>query len=99
MSDRSRDTSEALIEIRTVRSRAESAIARIDHHPSLGDKIERRDHPAGMDEDVYLPRRTEWFRDEDADEMVALLADFVKATEKFVKRGRQRRDDEIRKGH
>lgn len=87
MSDRSRDVSNALTEMRTVRSRAESAIARINTTLYDG-KIESRRHPPRMDEDGYVEGWVERFRDQDADEMVALMQDFIAKTEKFAKKGR-----------
>lgn len=87
MSERKNDTSEALTEIRTVRSRAESALERI----ALNDgKVERRRIPASMDEDGYVPATDVRFRDPDADEMVALLAEFVEKTTKFAGRRKRR---------
>lgn len=85
MSDRRRDVGEALTEIRTVRSRAQSAIDRIEFNDG---KVEYRRLPASMDEDGYVPVRTERFRDPDADEMVRLLEDFITASAKFARRGR-----------
>lgn len=80
MGNRKNDVGEALTEIRTVRSRAVSAINRID----LGDGLmEHRRIPAHMDDDEYVPTEDVRFRDPDADEMVALLKAFVAATEKF----------------
>ncbi len=82
MSDRSKDVSEALTEIRTVRSRAQSALERLAQNDG---ELERLTIPASMDDEGYIPGRTERFRDPDADEMVRLLTEFVDKTECFAK--------------
>jgi len=84
VTDRSRDTSNALEQIRTVRSRAIAARERLALNDGL---LETRRVPAGMVDDEYLPVRDEPYRDPDADEMDALLAEFIEKTAKFAKRG------------
>lgn len=84
--NRSRDVSEALTEIRTVRSRAQSAIARLNQN---GGELERERIPAHFtDEDEYVPPLERRFKDPDADEMIALLTEFISKTTRFAKRGR-----------
>jgi hypothetical protein len=85
--DRSRDTSNALSEMRTVRSRA---IAAIEALAKDGGEIEAIHHPASMDEDGYLDPYTEYVKDPDADEMLVLLTEFVAKTERFAKAGGHR---------
>jgi hypothetical protein len=85
MPDRKNDTSEALTEIRAVRSRAISARERLALHDG---QVERRQIPGGMDDDGYFGPTTERFRDPDADEMDALLAEFLEKTAKFAGRMR-----------
>lgn len=84
MTDRKGDTSNALTEIRTVRSRAQSAIDKINLS-FLDGRIERRPVGPTWQDGEYVPGYEEFYRDEDADEMVALLEDFVKKTERFAK--------------
>ncbi len=82
MTDRRNDTSKALTEIRTVRSRAQSALELLAGN---GGESEVRIIPASMDDDGYIPGGTERYRDPDADEMVRLLTEFVDKTERFAK--------------
>jgi hypothetical protein len=83
--DRKNDTSEALNEIRAVRSRAVLARA---HLALNSGEIETRRNPAGMDDEGYFEPTLERFRDPDADEMDALLAEFIDKTTKFAGRTR-----------
>jgi hypothetical protein len=95
VTDRSRDTSEALKEIRTVRSRAVAARERLALHDG---NIETRRVPAGMVDDEYLPVRDEYYRDADADEMDAALAEFIDKTAKFARRGEHKTAGQRRRG-
>jgi len=85
--DRRKDTSEALTEIRTVHSRAWSALDRLAMNNGLS---ETRRIEASYDEDgEYVPPSIENYRDPDADEMVAALEAFVAATAKWANRKRK----------
>lgn len=85
MSDRSRDTGDALTKIRNVRGQALDAIAAI----GTGDS-ESRHIDAHMDDDgEYVKGYFQHFRDPDADEMVSLLQDFVDKTAKFARKGKR----------
>ena len=80
------DTSHALTEIRTVRSRAISALEVLTNN---GGRSEIVHVPAGMDDDGYFAARTERHADPDADKMIALLTDFIAKTQRFA-RGERR---------
>jgi hypothetical protein len=85
--DRRKDTSMALTEIRTVRSRAESAHEKIN---SGDGKIEARWEQPRFDEDGnYVHPGSVAFRDEDADEISELLADFIAKTARFANKARK----------
>lgn len=84
MTDRSRDVSNALTEIRTVRSRAESALIALQRNEGLTEIVR---HPASMDEDGYADPWTEFVADPDVVEMMDLLTDFIDKTAKFAKAG------------
>lgn len=92
MSDRSRDVSNALTEIRTVRSRAQAAVE------TLAGDLETHRIPAILDEEGYLPPHEEPYRDPDADEMVALLTEFIEKTARFAKAGGHRTAAQRRRG-
>jgi len=87
MGDRKKDTGYALTEVRTARSRAESAIAAIN----AGDgRTERRWTTASFNEEGdYVHPQSTAFRDPDADEMVAALQAFVDATAKWANKTRK----------
>jgi hypothetical protein len=87
MTDRRDDTSVALVEIRAVRSRAASARILLAGRDGL---METRRIPGGMDDDGYYAPYTEHFRDPDADEIDALLKEFIDKTVKFARRGIER---------
>lgn len=87
MTDRRDQVSAALTEIRTVRSRAESARAALAENDG---KSETRWEPAGMDDYGYVPPSQTSFRDPDADEIDRLLAEFIEKTAKFAGRGSRR---------
>ena len=95
MSDRSKDTSDALTEIRTVRSRAQSAIAAIGGPEK---QSESRHVDAHMNEDgEYIKGYFEFSRDQDADEMVRLLEEFVEKTTKFARKGPARQPGQVKR--
>lgn len=87
MTDRSKHTSAALTEIRTVRSRAQSAIERIESNDG---QAESEWLPARMDEDGYVEASRRRYRDPDADEMVALLNEFIEKTAHFATRAQRK---------
>jgi hypothetical protein len=88
------DTSAALTEIRTVRSRAQSAIEKLQGREGMS---EMRILPAAMDENGYHAPETEYFRDPDADEMEAVLTEFIEKTARWA-RGTGTRSSTARPG-
>lgn len=104
--DRSRDVGAALTEVRTVHSRALSALDRIQSEWG-GDTFDDPDYPPrparleGESSDDYNTRWRVWFdgyreakiemADPDYDEMVAALETVVELLDRWKKAGRRRR--------
>jgi len=84
--DRRRDTGNALTEIRTARSRAESALAYLAKND--GNTESERISAAMMDDGEWVPPSYRHFPDPDAAEMIAALEAFVASTEKWAKKAR-----------
>lgn len=87
MRDRGRETSNALVAVRTVLSRAETAL----------EEIERGEHAPAVGSDGMTTRTVDgtWieFHDEDYDEMRAALEHVVESLEWWRRTGRPRKGD------
>jgi hypothetical protein len=88
MTDRRDDASIALGLIRVVLSEAVNARERL---ALKGGLTETRRVPGGMDDEGYFGPYMEGFRDPDADEIDALLKEFIDKADKFAQRGADRR--------
>jgi hypothetical protein len=80
-SDRGRDTSRALVEVRTVLSRAKTALFELERD-ERGTEFEHK-----RDEQGRLISRSK-YKDPDHDEMVAALRQTVDALERWERTGR-----------
>jgi transposase InsO family protein len=85
MADRSRDVSDELTEVRTVLSRAETALARLDMLDKRRGEVRRRwvtdpPHHSRWEEYVYEP-------DQDLDDMRVSLMDVINILKRWRKHG------------